>query len=89
MYVRTIQRLNYGGQESKEQCAVYDSDTPVTLKQSQGHQTWFELVDPEQGYDNAKFKKKPHLTVSVKKPTIKVLSNQETCKLPSLNMDER
>ena len=38
MYVRTIQCLNCGGQESKEQFAVHDSDTPVTLKQGQGHQ---------------------------------------------------
>ena len=57
MYIRTIQHLNYGGQESKKQFAVYDSDTPVTLKQSQGHQKWYELVDPKQGYNNAKFGK--------------------------------
>ena len=38
----------------------FDSDTPVTLKQGQGHQTWYELVDPSQGYNNAKFEK-PHL----------------------------
>ena len=29
-------------------------DTPVTLKQDQDHQTWYELVDTKQGYDNAK-----------------------------------
>ena len=34
---------------------VHDSDTHVTLKQGQGHQTWYELVDPKQGYNNAKF----------------------------------
>ena len=45
MYVRTIQHLNYGGQESKQRFAVHDSDTPVTLKQGQGNQTWYELVD--------------------------------------------
>ena len=39
MYVRTIQSLNYGEQESKKQLAVYDSGTPVTLTQSQGNQT--------------------------------------------------
>ena len=33
MYVRTTQRLNYSGQESKKHFAVYDSDTHVTLKQ--------------------------------------------------------
>ena len=37
MYVRTIQCLNCGGQESKEQFAVHDSDTPVTLKHGQHH----------------------------------------------------
>ena len=45
--------LNYSGQESKKQFEVYDCDTPVTLKQGQGHQTWFELVDPEQSYVNS------------------------------------
>ena len=40
----------------KKQFAVYDSDTPVTLKQGQGHQTWSELVDHKQGYKNAKLK---------------------------------
>ena len=31
--VRFTQHLNHGGQESEKQFAVYDSDTPVTLKQ--------------------------------------------------------
>ena len=53
MHVRTIQHLDNGGQESQKQVAVYDSDTPVTLKQDQSHQTWYELVDLEQGYYNA------------------------------------
>ena len=57
MYVRTIQSSIYGGHESKNQFAIYNSDTPVTLKQGQGHQTWYELVDPKQVYINAKFKK--------------------------------
>ena len=54
MYERTIQRLNYSGQESKKKLAVHDSDTPVTLKQCQGHQTWFELVYSNQSYNDAK-----------------------------------
>ena len=29
--------------------------THVTLKQGQGHQTRYELVDPKHGYNNAKF----------------------------------
>ena len=45
------------GNNLKKQVAVYDSDTPVTLKQGQSHQTWCELVDPKQGYNNAKFEK--------------------------------
>ncbi len=44
MYKRTIEHLNCGGQEHTTQSAVYDSYTPVILKQGQGHQTWFELV---------------------------------------------
>ena len=32
-------------------------NTPVTLKQGQGHQTWYELVDPKQGSNNAKLEK--------------------------------
>ena len=47
MCVATLHCLNYSGQESKKQFAVYDSDTPVTLKQSQGQQTWHEPADPQ------------------------------------------
>ena len=36
-----MQRLNYSAQESKNNINV--SDTPVTLKQSQDHQTLYEL----------------------------------------------
>ena len=60
MHVRIILCLKYSGRESKKQLAVYDSDTPVILKQGQGHQTWYELVNPKQDYNNAKFQK-PHL----------------------------
>ena len=63
--IRTTQCLNYSGQESRKQFAVYDSDTPVTLKQGQGHQTWYDLVDLKQSHNNAKFEK-PHLN-SVKR----------------------
>ena len=57
MYVKTIQHLNYSGQESKKQFAVYESQIPVTLKEGQGHQTWYELVDPKQDDNNVKFQK--------------------------------
>ena len=29
--------------------------THVTLKLGQGHQTWYELVDPKQAYNNTNF----------------------------------
>ena len=37
------------------QFAVYISDTPVNLKQSQGHQTDNKNVDPKQDYNHAMF----------------------------------
>ena len=82
MYVRTIQHLNCGGQKFTIFFAIYDSDTPVTLKQGQGHQTWFELVDPRQGYNNAKFEKpslnsvfeKANDTVFVKSGNMSIIS---------------
>ena len=43
--------------KKQKQFAVNDSDTPMTLKLGQGHQTWPELVDPKQGYNNAQLKK--------------------------------
>ena len=33
--------------KKQKQFTVYDSDTPVTMKQGQGHQTWYELVASE------------------------------------------
>ena len=38
------------------QFAVYISDTPVTLKQGQGHQPLITSVGPKQGYNLTKFK---------------------------------
>ena len=43
--------------KKKKEFAVYDSGTPVTLKQGQGHQTWYEFVDPKQGYIDDPFSK--------------------------------
>ena len=45
----------------------------MTLKQGQGHQTWYELVDPKQGYNNAKFEK-PRLNSVHEKSTMKVFA---------------
>ena len=49
--------MNFSGQECRKQFAVYGSDTPVILKQSQDHQTWYKSVDPKQGYNQAKFER--------------------------------
>ena len=76
--VRIIQRLNNGKQESKKQCAVYDSDTPVTLKQ-----TWYELLDPKQGYNNTKFEK-PRLNSVGEKADDEVFVNLRNTPIISL-----
>ena len=39
------------------QFAAYNCDTPVTLRQSQGHQTLNDNVDLKQAYNHAKFEK--------------------------------
>ena len=83
MYVSTIQHLNYSGQESKKQFAVYDSDTPVTLKQSQGHQSCKENVDTLEGYNHAKFER---CYIKSMKNATKVFSNDETSQSSPLNM---
>ena len=58
MCVATMCCLSYSpsvGKKSKKQFAVYESDIPVTLKSGQGHQTWYEFLNPEQGYNHTKF----------------------------------
>ena len=59
----------------------------MTLKQGQGHQTWYELVDPNEVIIMQSLKNLVK-TVSAKKLPIKFLSNQETCHLSPLNMWE-
>ena len=76
MYVRTAQRLNWGGQESKKLFAVYDFDTPMTLQHCQGHQTWYELADPKKDYNDGKFEK-PHLNSVHEKVNNKVFVKSE------------
>ena len=39
------------------QFTVYISDTPMTLEQSQGHQTYNNNVDPKESYNHAKFER--------------------------------
>ena len=38
----------------------------MTLKQGQGYQTWYELLDPEQGNTNIKFERPPLNSVNQK-----------------------
>ena len=78
MCVRTIQRLNYGGQESKKRSAVYDSDTPMTLKEGQGNQPWYELVGPKQDYLHSAKSEKLHLNSVCEKPMIKCVKSGYT-----------
>ena len=53
MYVATIQHLTTIDKNQtriyKAQFVAYIFNTPATSKQSQGHQTYRENVDPEQG----------------------------------------
>ena len=68
------------------------NDSHVTLKQGQGNQSWYELVDLKEGYNHAKFEK-PHFNNAHKKnPTVVFFfffwSNQETCPFSPLNMCE-
>ena len=79
-----MQRLNYGGQESKNKFAVYDYDTPVTFKQGQGHQSWYEFVDPKQGYNLLKAKfEKSHLNSVCQKANDKVFVKSGTMSIIS------
>ena len=54
-----LKGLKYSGQEFELfiQFAVYVSNTTVTLKQGQDHQTYNDNVDPKQGYNHVKFKR--------------------------------
>ena len=54
------------------QFAVSISDTPVTVKQNQGHQTYNDNVDPKQGYTLRDLA----LMVSEKMPMFNFFSNK-------------
>ena len=59
----------------------------MTLKPSQGHQTYNDNVDPKQGYNYSRFEKS--LMVSEKKPMSKVFFFQiRKCQLSLLNICE-
>ena len=55
----------------------------MTLIQSQGHQSWYELVDSKQGYNNAKFEK-PHLNSVHEKANDVVFVKSENTSITSL-----
>ena len=61
------------------QFAVYISETHVTMKHSQGHETYNDNVDLKQGCNQAKFERVyfNSLMVSEKKPTLNFFSNKE------------
>ena len=59
--------------------AVIISDTPVTLKQSQGHQTYNDNVDSKQGYNHVKFERSSFNGVQ-EKENIKISSNEKICR---------
>ena len=67
------------------QFAVYISDTPVTFKQSQGHQTYNDNVNPKQGYNHAKFERTCSRSVK-EKGNVKGFSNKEICPFSPLTM---
>ena len=88
MSVATTQHLNYRGQEFKTcaHFAAYISDTPVNLKQCQGHQTYHDNVDSNQGYNRAKFERSCFNGVQVKANVFFFFPNEETCQLSPFNM---
>ena len=71
-----MHRLNYNGQEYFSKIAIYDSDIPVTLPYGQGHQTWYELLGPKQGYNNAKFER-PAVSSVCQKANVKSFVKSE------------
>ena len=61
----------------------YEYDTPVTLKQGQGNQTWYKLVDPKECWSNTKFEK-PHLNSVHEKANNKVFVKSGNISIISL-----
>ena len=83
MSVRTIQRLNYGGQESTKQFAVNDSDTPVTLKQTRSSNLVWIASPPSKVIIMQSLKNLAWI-VSVKKNNDKVLVKSRNTSVTSL-----
>ena len=54
--------------------AVQDFDTPQSLKQGHGHQTWYELVDPKQGYNHTNAPEKGNVKAFAKSENMSIIS---------------
>ena len=88
MHVGTTPHLNYSRQESKQaskntQFALDISDTPVTLKQSQGNKTYNENVYPEQVNKHAKSERSRFNSVR-EKGIVKVFVKRRNVSIVSL-----
>ena len=57
----------------------------MTLKHGQGNQTWHELVDPKQGYNNAKLER-PALKQCLQRSQLVKFCQIIKRQLPPLNM---
>ena len=57
------------------------------MKQGQGHQTWYDLVDPKEGYNNANFEK-PRLNGVHEKVNNKDFVKSENISFLPINMFE-
>ena len=66
----------------KIKIAVYDSGTPMTLKQSEDRQTWY-MVDHKQGYYHAKFERPP-LNSVCRKTNVRFFVNSRNTSIISL-----
>ena len=60
----------------------------MTLNDSQDHHTWYDLLDPEQGYNHAKFEQPP-LNSVCQKANIKVFIKSENTSIISLGYVQR
>ena len=93
IHVATVQHLNYdtsnSREESKQEVKKHNLHfvflTPVALKQSQDHQTYNENLDPEQGYNHAKFERSRFSSVW-DKGDLQIFSNKDISQLSPLNM---
>ena len=78
-----MHRLNYSGQESKKiMCSFWfwcTSDLEIRSRSL----TWYELPDPNQGYDHEKFERPPLNSVR-QKADVKVFVKSENMSIISL-----